>query len=117
MLAHYPQDAPVPARMRSVWMAYLKWGVAHPAKRQAMSQLAVSHRVTKETRDESMKDLREIEKLLKECLGPKNPNTVAFAVGVMTALSEVTIGFMTSDRRKAARVAEMGFAALMRALA
>jgi hypothetical protein len=97
-------------------MAYLKWGVANAAKRQAMSQLSVSHRITKGVRDESMGHLREIEKLLKECLGPTNTNTVAFAVGIMTALSEVTIGFMTSDGKRASKYAEMGLAALMGAL-
>jgi AcrR family transcriptional regulator len=116
MLAKYPKEATVSERLRSVWMAYLKWGVANAAKRQAMSQLSVSHRITKGVRDESMGHLREIEKLLKECLGPTNTNTVAFAVGIMTALSEVTIGFMTSDGKRASKYAEMGLAALMGAL-
>ncbi len=116
ILAKHPKGAPLPERMRSVWIAYLKWGVANAKKRQAMSQLSVCHRVTKDTRDQSMERLREIDKLLKECLGPRNAMTVAFAAGIMTALSDVTIGFMTSDRKKASRYAEMGFAALMRAL-
>jgi AcrR family transcriptional regulator len=116
MLAEYPKEATVSDRMRSVWMAYLKWGVANTEKRQAMSQLSVSHRITPDTRDKSMEPLREIEKLLKERLGPRNTITVAFAAGIMTALSEVTIGFMTSDTKKASKYAEMGFAALMRAL-
>jgi AcrR family transcriptional regulator len=116
MLAAYPKEAAVSERMRSVWMAYLKWGVANPRKRQAMSQLSVSHRITSDIREESMGHLREIEKLLKQCLGPGNTNNVAFAAGIMTALSEVTIGFMTSDSRKANKYAEMGFAALLRAL-
>jgi AcrR family transcriptional regulator len=116
MLAKYPQAADVSERMRSVWMAYLKWGVANPSKRQAMSQLSVSHRITKEVRDESMDLLHEVEILLKECLGPQNTMTVDFAVGIMTALTEVTIGFMTSDSKKASKYAEVGFVALMKAL-
>ncbi len=98
-------------------MAYLKWGVSNPDKRQAMSQLSVSRRIAQGVRDESMEHLRGIYELLKQCLGPRNTNTVAFAAGIMTALSDVTIGFMTSDTRKASKYAEMGFAALMRALA
>ncbi len=117
MLAGYPNEATVSERMRSVWMAYLKWGVSNPEKRQAMSQLSVSRRIAQGVRDESMEHLREIYELLKQCLGPRNTNTVAFAAGIMTALSDVTIGFMTSDARKASKYAEMGFAALMRALA
>jgi AcrR family transcriptional regulator len=116
MLAKYPSQATVSERLRAVWMAYLKWGVSNPEKRQAMSQLSVSHRITQGIRDESMQHLREINKLLKQCVGPGNTNTVAFATGIMTALSEVTIGFMTSDRRTGAKYADMGFAALMRAL-
>jgi AcrR family transcriptional regulator len=116
MLARYPQGAAVSDRMRSVWTAYLKWGVANPSKRQAMSQLSVSHRITREVRDESMGLLREVETLLKECLGPRSSMSVAFAVGIMTALTEVTIGFMASDKKKATKYAEVGFAALMKAL-
>ncbi len=117
MLAGYPSGAELPERLKSVWMAYLRWGVQNPAKRQAMSQLSVSHRVTDTVRDESMKHLQEVSTLLKQCLGPENQNTAAFAAGIMTALSDVTIGFMASDRRKAAKYAEMGFHALVRALA
>jgi AcrR family transcriptional regulator len=116
MLAKYPREAAVSERMRSVWTAYLKWGVANPSKRQAMSQLSVSYRITKEVRDESMKLLREVEILLKECVGPGSSMTVAFAVEIMTALTEVTIGFMTSDKKKASKYAEVGFTALMKAL-
>ncbi len=116
MLADYPKEADVSERMRNVWTAYLKWGVANPSKRLAMSQLSVSHRITKEVRDESMRLLREVEILLRECLGPKSSMTVAFAVGIMTALTEVTIGFMTSDKKKASKYAEAGFMALMNAL-
>jgi AcrR family transcriptional regulator len=115
MLADYPRKAAVSERMRSVWMAYLKWGMANPSKRQAMSQLSVSHRITQEVRDESMKHLREIENLLK-CVSPGNTITDDFAVAMMTALSEVTIGFMTSGRKKTVRYAEMGFVALMKSL-
>jgi AcrR family transcriptional regulator len=116
MFARYPKESTVSKRMRSVWMAYLKWGVSNPDKRQAMSQLSVSHRVTRDTREKSMQQLREIDKLLKECVGTGKTTTVAFAVGIMTALTEVTIGFMTSDPRKAAKYAQMGFTAMMRAL-
>jgi AcrR family transcriptional regulator len=116
MLGTYSQEAAVSERMRSVWTAYLKWGVANPSKRQAMSQLSVSHRITKEVRDESMELRREVEILLKECLGPRSSMSVAFAVGMMTALTEVTIDFMTSDKKKASKYAEMGFAALMKSL-
>jgi AcrR family transcriptional regulator len=115
MLAKYPQEADVSERMRSVWMAYLKWGMANPSKRQALSQLSISHRITKEVRDESMKHLREIEDLLK-CVSPSNTITDDFAVAIMTALSEVTIGFMTSEKKKASKYAEMGFVALMKSL-
>jgi AcrR family transcriptional regulator len=116
MFAEYRSEASAAERMRGVWMAYLRWGVANAAKRQAMAQLSVSHRIASDVREASMEHLREIERLLKECLGPGNSNTVAFAMAIMTALSEVTINFMTLDRKKASKYAEMGFAALMRAL-
>jgi AcrR family transcriptional regulator len=116
MLAKYPQGADASERMRSVWMAYLKWGVANASKRQAMSQLSVSHRITKDVRDGAMEYLREIEILVKEYLGPGKSMSVAFAIATMTALSEVTIGFMISDSRKASKYADMGFVALMKSL-
>jgi AcrR family transcriptional regulator len=116
MLANYSRDASASERMRSVWTAYLKWGVANPSKRKAMSQLSVSHRITDEVRDEFMAPIHEVEILLRECLGPRSSMTVAFAIAIMTALAEVTIGFMASDKRKASRYAQVGFAALMKAI-
>jgi AcrR family transcriptional regulator len=116
MLAKYPQEAAVSERMRGVWTAYLMWGVANPSKRQAMLQLSVSHRITKEVRDQSMELLREVEILLKECLGPSSSMSVGFAVAIMTALTEITIGFMASDKKKASKYAEVGFVAFMKAL-
>jgi AcrR family transcriptional regulator len=116
MLANCPHEADVSQRMRSVWTAYLKWGVANPSKRLAMSQLSVSHRITRKVRDESMELLREVEALLKECLGFRSSMSISFAVGLMTALTEMTIGFMTSDKKRASKYAEMGFVAFMKAL-
>lgn len=117
MLAGYSRDASLRERLKGVWMAYLTWGVNNPEKQRTMSQLSVSHRITDAVREESMQPLREIDRLLRECLGPGNGNTATFAAGIMTALSEVTIGFMASDKKKASKYAEMGFEALIRALA
>jgi hypothetical protein len=42
--------------------------------------------------------------------------SVGFAVAIMTALTEITIGFMASDKKIASKYAEVGFVAFMKAL-
>jgi hypothetical protein len=44
----YPSGKSLIDRSRHLWDCYIGWGSAHPLKRRAMRQLAVSDRITEE---------------------------------------------------------------------
>jgi AcrR family transcriptional regulator len=117
MLADYPKNKAAQTRLRSIWMAYLNWGLQNEDKRKAMAQLSVSNQITEATRKASLQPLKEISKLLEECVNPETGQSVAFVSALMTSLSELTLHFMASDRKKAKQYAEMGFESLVRAIA
>src|ERR1700730_12548666 len=50
MMAGYPSGGSLIDRSRHVWGRYIGWGSAHPLKRRAVRQLAVSDRITEETK-------------------------------------------------------------------
>src|ERR1700730_13374138 len=50
VIAGYPAGKSLIDRSRHFWDRYIGWGSAHPLKRRAMRQLAVSDRITEETK-------------------------------------------------------------------
>src|SRR5271154_4090083 len=50
MMTGYPGDKSLIERSRHVWDRLIGWGSAHPHKRRAMRQLAVSERITEDSR-------------------------------------------------------------------
>ena len=50
MMTGYPAGKSLIDRNRHVWDRFVGWGSAHPLKRRAMRQLAVSDRITEESR-------------------------------------------------------------------
>src|SRR6202051_1804233 len=50
VITGYPAGKSLIDRSRHFWDRYIGWGSAHPLKRRAMRQLAVSDRITEETK-------------------------------------------------------------------
>src|SRR3984957_15578674 len=50
MMTGYPAGKSLVDRNRHVWDRFVGWGSAHPLKRRAMRQLAVSDRITEESK-------------------------------------------------------------------
>src|SRR6202521_4522729 len=50
MMTGYPAGKSLIDRNRHVWDRFIGWGLAHPLKRRAMRQLAVSDRITEENK-------------------------------------------------------------------
>src|ERR1700676_2501723 len=48
IMSDYPSGGSLIDRSRHFWDRYIGWGSAHPLKRSAMRQLAVSDRITEE---------------------------------------------------------------------
>src|SRR6476620_1974859 len=67
IMAGYPSGGSLIDRSRHVWDRYLGWGSAHPLKRRAARQLAVSDRITEESKKLVGDAFGEINDMLREC--------------------------------------------------
>src|SRR6476660_6533234 len=67
IMAGYPSGGSLFERGRHFWDRYLGWGSAHPLKRKAARQLAVSNRITEESRKLVGDAFEEINDMMREC--------------------------------------------------
>src|ERR1700733_11239993 len=67
MMVGYPAGKSLIERMRHVWVRYVGWGSANPAKRKAVRQLAVSDRITEESKKLTGDAFAEFNTLMREC--------------------------------------------------
>lgn len=64
--ASYPANGSVRDRFEHFWNGFIDWGMKYPAKRKALRQLAVSDRITQDTRDKAAIAFAEISALLEQ---------------------------------------------------
>src|ERR1700724_4494483 len=67
MMTGYPAGKSLIDRNRHVWDRYIGWGSATPQKRRAMRQLAVSDRITEESRKLVADAVGEVDEMMREC--------------------------------------------------
>ncbi|MGH8447299.1 MAG: TetR/AcrR family transcriptional regulator [Solimonas sp.] len=119
MMVGYPKRAATKAKVKHAWQRYVDWGVAHPAKRKAMAQLAVSDRISEQTRAVMMRSFAEMNELLGDTLahGPLRGCPDNFVGALMGAMAETTMEFMSREPKSAERYADAGFEAFWNAVA
>src|SRR5208282_5539534 len=67
MMTGYPAGKSLIGQSRHVWDRYIGWGSAHPLKRRAMRQLAVSDRITEENKKIVGDAFGEVDDIMREC--------------------------------------------------
>jgi AcrR family transcriptional regulator len=117
ILADYPEHAPIQARARHVWDRYVAWGLLENEKRQAMSQLAVSHRVSQNVMEHAIEPLAVINSMLSDCVDETSGLSGLHVAAIMTALANVALDFAARDPAHAVRHGDLCFAAFCRAVA
>ncbi|HEU4556590.1 MAG TPA: TetR/AcrR family transcriptional regulator [Longimicrobium sp.] len=119
MMEGYPASASLADRARHVWGRYVDWGVAHPAKHRAVTQLAVSDRVTARTREVASAMFAEVDAMLHggRGSGALADQPPAFVSAILTALAETTMGFVQREPASAEQYKRAGFDAFWRAVA
>jgi AcrR family transcriptional regulator len=117
--AGYPAGKSLIDRSRHVWDRYIGWGSAHPLKRRAMRQLAVSDRITEETRKLVGDAFGEVNAMMRECAagGAMRRQPASFVAAVMTAIADATMDFIAREPARAQRYTEAGFDAFWKAVA
>ena len=115
----YPAGKSLCDRSRHFWDRYIGWGSAHPLKRRAMRQLAVSDRITEETKKLVGGAFGEINDMMRECAagGAMSRQPPSFVAAVMCAIADTTMDFIASEPAQAKRYTKAGFDAFWKAVA
>lgn len=119
MMATYPKHADVRERAQHVWNKFVDWGVAQPRRRRAMAQLAVSERLTEDTRATGMESFADINAMIQASVasGALRDHPPAFLSAIMSALAETTMDFIAREPASAQQYRQAGFEAFWNAIA
>jgi AcrR family transcriptional regulator len=117
MMKGYPSGKSVIDRSRHVWNRYVGWGSACSLKRKALSQLAVSDRITEKNKTIGRDAFAEINAMMRESLagGPLADRPPAFAAAIMSAIAETTMDFIAREPGQARHYTKAGFDAFWKA--
>ncbi|WP_439238323.1 TetR/AcrR family transcriptional regulator [Klebsiella pneumoniae] len=103
---------------RNIWNSYIDWGVRNPMEHKALRRMALSERITDETRrqvKESFPELNEMCQLsVKEIFLSEAYR--AFGDALFLSLAETTIEFASHDPQRAREIIALGFEAMWHAL-
>src|SRR6202047_1346179 len=91
MMTGYPAGKSLVVRNRHVWDRFIGWGSAHPLKRRAMRQLAVSDR--KKLVGDAF---GEFDDMMRECAagGAMRHQPPSFVSAIMRAIGDTTMDFI-----------------------
>lgn len=96
---------------RNIWNSYIDWGVRNPMEHKAIRRMALSERITDETRrqvKESFPELNEMCQLsVKEIFLSEAYR--AFGDALFLSLAETTIEFASHDPQRAREIIALGF--------
>ncbi|MCS5142755.1 TetR/AcrR family transcriptional regulator [Klebsiella pneumoniae] len=120
---------------RNIWNSYIDWGVRNPMEHKAIRRMALSERITDETRrqvrrmalseritDETRRQVKESFPELNEMcqLSVKeiflSEAYRAFGDALFLSLAETTIEFASHDPQRAREIIALGFEAMWHAL-
>lgn len=99
-------------RFRSLWNAYIDWGLANPIQNKAVNQLTVSSVITEESQKRSYElfpDVSVVEGFANNGVFAGNTE---FANTVFTAVAEATMEYCARHPKEGEKCKRMGFAAL-----
>ncbi len=119
MLANLDRTITLPKEhTRNIWNSYIDWGVRNPMEHKAIRRMALSERITDETRrqvKESFPELNEMCQLsVKEIFLSEAYR--AFGDALFLSLAETTIEFASHDPQRAREIIALGFEAMWNAL-
>jgi AcrR family transcriptional regulator len=119
MMAAYPKSESVEKRARYVWQQYVDWGVAFPDKRRAVTQLAVSDRLSEQTRAIGLEAFADVSEMMETSIasGVLRDQPPAFVAAIMGSLADTTMEFIERDPAQAGRYRDAGFEAFWHAVA
>ncbi|ELY3902251.1 TetR/AcrR family transcriptional regulator [Klebsiella aerogenes] len=103
---------------RNIWNSYIDWGMRNPMEYRAIRRMALSERITDETRiqvKESFPELNEMCQLSVKAVFLSDAYR-AFGDALFLSLAETTIEFASHDPQRAREIIALGFEAMWNAL-
>lgn len=100
------------SRFRSLWDAYIDWGLANPVQNKAVNQLSASSVITEETQQRSndlFPDMGVVDGFANNGVFA---GRVEFANAIFTAVAEATMEYAARHPKEGENCKRMGFAAL-----
>src|SRR6266851_1252096 len=118
IMAGFPSGGSLVDRSRHFWDRYIGWGSAHPLKRKAVRQLAVSDRITETSRKLVGDAFGEFNDMMRECAaaGALRRQPPSFVSAIMSAIADTTMDFIAREPAQAKRYTKAGFDAFWNAV-
>ena len=113
-----PEKAALREQVFHLWSNWMRWSVANPEKRRALTQLHVSDEITPKTRAAVHEAMAGFAELMERSRanGSMRDVPMSFVVAIMISLAEATMDFMLQDPANAEEHCRVGFDALWRVL-
>ncbi|MFC5393542.1 TetR/AcrR family transcriptional regulator [Bosea vestrisii] len=107
----YPSDGSLRDRFEHFWNGFIDWGAKHPAKRKALRQLAVSGRISQETRDKSAVAFAEIGTMFEQGHrdGVLKDQPQSFIGAVLDAIGTMTLDLIAQEPNRHEHYRKIGF--------
>ena len=109
-MAGYPAGKSLIERMRHVWVRYIGWGSANPSKRKAVRQLAVSDRITEESKKLTGDAFAQFNDTMRECArsGALSHQPASFVAAILSAIADTTMDFIAREPAQASATLKQG---------
>ncbi|RXT48206.1 TetR family transcriptional regulator [Bosea sp. Tri-44] len=108
----YPANGSVRDRFEHFWNGFIDWGAKFPAKRKALRQLAVSDRITPETRGKAATAFAEISAMFEQGHrdGVLKNQPQSFIGAVLDAMGTMTLDLIAQEPTRHEHYRKTGFA-------
>lgn len=118
LMSGFTRKRDVRAKLQYIWDAFVNWGIANPEPRKVLAQLAVSDKLTKETKAVGAAPFAELEVMGSEAIaqGTIRDFPLEFLVAMMDAMTQATIALISANPSKATRYRTLGFEAFWNGL-
>ncbi|UXY12360.1 TetR/AcrR family transcriptional regulator [Kosakonia sp. ML.JS2a] len=103
----------------SIWNSYIDWGIRHPCGHQAVRQIAVSEKLTPQTKQQVTDIFPELHELCHRSVLPifLDGEFAPFGDAIFLSMADTTITFAGRDPSRMKEIKRLGFDAMWRALA
>ena len=97
--------------VRSLWNGYIDWGIANPVAVKALNQLAVSDKITAQTRAQVADLFPEMHQISSACMARGSLSSLprAFSDALLVALADTTMLFAARDPARAEEYKAAGY--------